>query len=275
MARSRAHQTVAALCILSIALAAGVSADGASSVRAGVSTSCKDTVKARKFNDDLFEVGVFFPEGFVPENIFCSFSAKNPAAGTQNNGQRGIKGNATARVLNQFGSTIGTFNQSIKTDGKGYDRFEILPLSGAAALTVGWNVKGSKKMNQGNLNCFGSNVPPCEPGATTLCLNDGRFQVDVDWRDFDNSTGSGMVLRRENDQGSFYFFNPNNTNLLVQLLEACGNNDHFWVFASANTNVEYDLTVTDTATGVSRVYGNPLGQVAQAITDTSAFATCP
>ena len=38
---------------------------------------------------------------------------------------------------------------------------------------------------------------------------------------------------------------------------------------------DYELTVTDTATGASRVYENELGQVAQAITDTSAFATCP
>lgn len=61
----------------------------------------------------------------------------------------------------------------------------------------------------------------------------------------------------------------------LQLLNSCNNNDHFWVFASATTSVEYDLTVTDTATGTSRVYSNDLGQPAQAITDTSAFATCP
>lgn len=48
-----------------------------------------------------------------------------------------------------------------------------------------------------------------------------------------------------------------------------------WVLAAATTNVEYTLTVTDTQTDEERVYGNPLGVQSPAITDTSAFATCP
>ena len=52
--------------------------------------------------------------------------------------------------------------------------------------------------------------------------------------------------------------------------------DEFWVFAcAATTNVEYTLTVTDTVTGSVRTYENDLGQAAQAVTDTDAFATCP
>ena len=35
------------------------------------------------------------------------------------------------------------------------------------------------------------------------------------------------------------------------------------------------LTVTDTETGQTRSYDNPLGNCAPAVTDTSAFATCP
>ena len=47
------------------------------------------------------------------------------------------------------------------------------------------------------------------------------------------------------------------------------------MFANATTNVEFTVTVTDTDTGVSKEYFNPLGTPAQAITDTQAFATCP
>ena len=65
--------------------------------------------------------------------------------------------------------------------------------------------------------------------------------------------------------------------LVAQLLDACSSNDHFRVFFEGTTrpDIEYNLTVTDTETGVSRVYSNELGQPFQAITDTSAFATCP
>ncbi len=55
----------------------------------------------------------------------------------------------------------------------------------------------------------------------------------------------------------------------------CGFNGRFWVFASATTNVEFSLRVTDTETGVTREYLNPLGTSAAAITDTGAFAVCP
>ncbi len=35
------------------------------------------------------------------------------------------------------------------------------------------------------------------------------------------------------------------------------------------------MTVTDTRSGETKAYSNFLGQAAPAITDTSAFATCP
>lgn len=92
--------------------------------------------------------------------------------------------------------------------------------------------------------------PGCTPDKTTACSGPGRrFKVEVDWTS-QNQSGAGMVVEPNDTTSVFYFFNPENQNLLVQLLDACSNNDHFWVFANAATNVEYDLTVTDTATGV-------------------------
>ena len=57
--------------------------------------------------------------------------------------------------------------------------------------------------------------------------------------------------------------------------DGCGFNGHFWVFAATATDVEYTLQVTDMQTGEVREYNNALGQRSPAITDTSAFATCP
>lgn len=111
---------------------------------------------------------------------------------------------------------------------------------------------------------------------TTLFLADGRFEVDVDWRDFNDNDGPGRVVEFcSEDSGLFWFFGLDNWELLVKVLDACTFNDHYWVFSAATTNVEYTLTVTDTQTGVSKTYFNPLGQASEAVTDTSAFATCP
>jgi hypothetical protein len=125
----------------------------------------------------------------------------------------------------------------------------------------------------------------CVPSDTVVCLNGGRFQVEIEWRDFQDNTGIGNVAELPTGPGSvriasddsavFYFFTPNNYEVLVKVLRGCGINNHYWVFAAATTNVEYTLRVTDTDNGATRTYFNPLGRQSPAITDTEAFATCP
>ena len=117
----------------------------------------------------------------------------------------------------------------------------------------------------------------CVADETTLCLTaTSRFQVRVTWRDFDGNTGPGKVIPFDPvDSGLFYFFGPDNAEILLKVLNACTFNDHFWVFTAATTNVEYTITVTDTQEDVSNTYSNPLGERAAAVTDTTAFATCP
>ena len=125
-----------------------------------------------------------------------------------------------------------------------------------------------------------SNNPPppptCTPDATTLCLNNNRFQVQVQWVDYFGNTGFGQVVQNfSTDSGLFWFFNANNWELMVKVLNGCGVNGHYWVFGAAATSVQYTITVSDTQTGEIKQYFNPLGTTAPAITDTSAFATCP
>ena len=111
---------------------------------------------------------------------------------------------------------------------------------------------------------------------TTLFLNDGRFEVEVDWLDFEGDDGPGTVVEFcSDDSGLFWFFGEDNWEMLVKILNACTFNDHFWVFSAATTNVEYTLRVTDRVADVTKTYFNPLGQASSAITDTAAFATCP
>ena len=116
----------------------------------------------------------------------------------------------------------------------------------------------------------------CVPSDTNLCLLNGRFRVEVQWRNFEDVTGPGTVVLSSSDSGLFWFFDEDNWEMLVKMVDACGSEfNSFWVFAAATTNVEYTLTVTDTQTGDVKPYFNPLGRAAPAITDTAAFATCP
>ena len=115
----------------------------------------------------------------------------------------------------------------------------------------------------------------CFADATTLCLNDGSFRVEASWSTEQGASGQGQAIQLTSDTGYFWFFNSANVELLVKVLNACGVNNHSWVFAGGLTNVEVVLTVTDTRTGESRSYTNPLGAPFEPIQDTSAFSTCP
>lgn len=118
-----------------------------------------------------------------------------------------------------------------------------------------------------------SNVPPKE---TSILLNNNRFRAAVTWRSAGMSNPvPARTVRNGDESGLFWFFDPNNTELLVKVLNACPVNNRYWVFASGLTNVEATLTVTDTQSGSVKTYFKPLGQASPAVTDTDAFATCP
>ncbi len=115
----------------------------------------------------------------------------------------------------------------------------------------------------------------CFPSPTALCLNDDRFQVEVEWRDFFGQAGTGVGIELTDDTGTFWFFSPANVELVIKVLDGCFDPfNTFWVFAGGLTDVEVDVTVTDTLTGEVRTYGNTLGTAFTPIQDLAAFATC-
>jgi hypothetical protein len=120
--------------------------------------------------------------------------------------------------------------------------------------------------------------PACLPGPTTLCLLGGRFRAEVTWHDPRGVSGPGQVAActaAADSSGLFWFFTPDNWEMMLKVIDGCAVSQRFWVFSAATTNVGYDLVVTDTQTGQTAHYTNPLGQTSPAITDTMAFATCP
>jgi hypothetical protein len=118
----------------------------------------------------------------------------------------------------------------------------------------------------------GTRVEPedCVPSDPVLCLNDGRFQVEVNWRNFEDRPGVGQSLPLTSDTGAFWFFDPDNLELVIKVLDGGDINDRYWVFYGALSNVEYTIKVTDTVTGEVRTYFNPLETFAS-VGDTEAF----
>jgi hypothetical protein len=114
----------------------------------------------------------------------------------------------------------------------------------------------------------------CSPDLETLCLEAGRFQATTSWKTQDGRTGSGKAVQITNDAGYFSFFDTANVEVFVKVLDACTVNARRWVFGGGLTDVEVAIEVTDTATGTTQMYSNPLGTAFQPIQDTGAFS-CP
>ena len=114
----------------------------------------------------------------------------------------------------------------------------------------------------------------CTPGPTRLCLNGGRFAVDVAWRTSQGQQGAGQAVPLTADSGYFWFFNPDNVELILKVLDACSFNGYYWTFSAGLTNVEVDVTVTDSLTGLQAAYHNPLSQPFEPILDTQSLAAC-
>jgi photosystem II stability/assembly factor-like uncharacterized protein len=113
--------------------------------------------------------------------------------------------------------------------------------------------------------------PHCDASATTLCLQYGRFAVDVEWQQTPlGPTFQGQAIPVTAESGYFWFFGPDNVELMIKVLDGTAINDHFWVLYGALSDVAYTVTVTDTLTGAKRQYVNEQGTLAS-VADIKAF----
>jgi len=112
--------------------------------------------------------------------------------------------------------------------------------------------------------------------GTIHTFRNGRFAIWASWRDFASNTGVGrFVPMGSSETGVMWFFSPTNFEVMIKILDGCGLNSRYWVFFAATTSVEFTINVYDIQADVLKQYTNALGVSAQAVTDTSAFATCP
>ncbi len=115
----------------------------------------------------------------------------------------------------------------------------------------------------------GTAVGTCLGDSTTLCLNQGRFKVQVAFQTA-TASGFGRAIPLAGDTGAFWFFSANNLELMVKVVDGRAVNGKFWFFSGALSDVAYAITVTDLTTGTVKTYAAPQG-TQTALNDTSAF----
>ena len=140
-----------------------------------------------------------------------------------------------------------------------------------------WVSDGARESTSSRVFLVESSSPAgtCESSAERRCLQDSRYAVAVEWRKPDGESGAGSVVHAgTNDSGLFTFFNRENWEILIKVLDGCAVNGHVWVYGASTTDLGYLIRVTDTVTGTDKEYVNEPGMPAPAITDAKAFHAC-
>jgi plastocyanin len=120
---------------------------------------------------------------------------------------------------------------------------------------------------------------PCGAGRGALCLKDGRFEATVQWRPSEEEVAreaKRVTLPEASGSGGLFSFSPQgDLQLLLNVLDGCRVNDHYWLYFAAVTDAELTVRVRDTQTGRTWVYFNPAGSAPAPVRDVDAFDTCP
>ncbi|MEM6703922.1 MAG: sialidase family protein [Acidobacteriota bacterium] len=110
----------------------------------------------------------------------------------------------------------------------------------------------------------------CVPGPASLCLG-GRFRVTASF-----SAGGPLQTARSfpltEDTGTFWFFEPDNLEILVKVLDGCNVNGHYWVFTAGLTDVEVEIEITELPNGNRWTTEHPGSSVFPPGSDVQAFA---
>jgi len=117
-----------------------------------------------------------------------------------------------------------------------------------AAIRALYTTSGGGGGGGGGGNCPGN----------ALCLHAGRFQISLTWTNqFNGVGGVGKPIVSTPYAGYFYFDqDPTNIELVVKVLNYDGK---ILVFFSQLTVINFQLQVTDTLSGVTKVYSNSAG----------------
>ncbi|MEO8277485.1 MAG: trypsin-like peptidase domain-containing protein [Thermoanaerobaculia bacterium] len=121
----------------------------------------------------------------------------------------------------------------------------------------------------------------CVRDATTACLLNGKFKVQVTYQTA-TASGPAQIMsfggqRAENVESAFFwFFNATNFEMGVKMVDACVEPfNRSWVFFSGLTSQGFQVTVTRMSDLVQKVYpANPVNHIPTTTADTDAF-TCP
>ncbi|MDE2849519.1 MAG: hypothetical protein OXP74_02750 [Acidobacteriota bacterium] len=110
----------------------------------------------------------------------------------------------------------------------------------------------------------------CEPDAPALTLR-GGYTISMCYVTPKGEVGNAVDWELDSEQSALlYFFDRDNVEVLLKVLDGCGVNGHHWVFVAPVTDLAFNLIV-ESPEAQLWTHTNELGRTADAASDVSAF----
>ncbi len=233
-----------------------------------------------------FDIGVYrnarSPEGNLPGASLAQYSNLHRTL-QEADSDRCVRVNvAPLQVLDDVWVSVAwrtTLGQNTKTLG--------VDLDGPGGTELRWRVHYADSPlpwgSPGDGKAFGIRIgvdadpdpPPyytdCVPTTTPLVL--GGYEVSMCYETPGHVVGQARSGVWETDvSGLLWFFNRDNVEVLVKVLNGCAVNGHHWVYVSPVTDLAFNLSVTGPAGAGHWRHRNRQGEVGRTSADTFAFA---
>ena len=180
---------------------------------------------------------------------------------------------ASFRVYRQVGSAPEILLAALPHDQPRFIDREVFPGAEVTYRVVA--VLGSRESQPAEAVVTSPALPEsCTPSSEALCLGGGRFEVRVAWSLTSGERGIGRTVPLTSESGAFWFFDSDNVELVVKILDGRDVNDAFWVFLAGLSDVDYTVAIADLEGGRVRSYHNAAGDLASRA-DTLAFLPAP
>ena len=140
----------------------------------------------------------------------------------------------------------------------------------AAVQAQPWpsEVSGQRTVNQSPI--LGGEYTDCRPTTTPLVF-DGGYQVSLCYETAEGVVGEARGgIWASGQSGLLWFFDRDNAEVLVKVLNGCSHNGRRWIFVAPVTDIAFNLHVTSSR-GRQWTHRNRLGKTADTRSDTSAF----
>ena len=173
------------------------------------------------------------------------------------------------RLFRPDGSPVGHEFRLTDVTPDDYDEIPAVALADNGTILAAWG-----SWREENANFYGFDIEArrffrgCQPGASRLTLHGGRFEVCASYRTLAGTEGVGVPLPLTPESGGFWFFSPDNLEVVLKLLDGCGTNGNYWIYSAGLTNLEVTVGVIDTWSGQTWVFDNdqatafpPVGEI--------------